>query len=606
MTIHRTRSRYLSIEHRLPVIIGALLLTVIVALSSAAYIEMRSTALGVADQRLANLNAQFRDLFGQSAAQIRTQTAAVAAKPILAEFARGQRSSERAAALGALTYAGTQPDQVIATELRDSSGRVLLSTAPGAGLERMSTQEVAPMALETADSVAVGRFRSRRDTIIYATGARVPGSAKAYVVRWRRLAGSRRTREQLTRLVGSNATFMLGNPDGTQWTNLEHAVAAPPTTPASTQRPQSYYRDPNHARYLLTVASIPGTPWQMAIDIPFASVMAPVVSFVWKMAMIAAVALALGLVAAWFLSRGLTRPIVELTAAADAIAAGDLAMRVHIDRRDEIGRLGVAFGTMAGEVRSARIDLEHKVEERTRDLNDALKKLNDAQESLVRREKLAMLGQLASGVGHELRNPLGVMTNAVYYLKTVLAKSPQNVLEYLEILQQQVTLSEKIVGDLLDFARSKAPQRQPASLEAIAQTQLARLGTTNGVRIKMEFPPSLAPVLVDQTQVGQIIFKLLTNAMQAIDGTGSIAVHAESAADRVYVDVRDTGSGVAAENAEKIFEPLFTTKARGIGLGLAVSRTLARANGGELELKPPGAGGAVFRLTLPTAPQGAS
>jgi len=269
--------------------------------------------------------------------------------------------------------------------------------------------------------------------------------------------------------------------------------------------------------------------------------------------------------------------------------------------RTEIGRLASAFNTMAADVQSARVDLEHKVDKRTRDLNDTLTKLHDAQESLVRREKLAMLGQLASGVGHELRNPLGVMTNAVYYLKAVLKSSPATVQEYLDILQQQVTLSEKIVSDLLDFARSKPPRRSPASIETITQAQLARLGATNGVRLTAEFPADLSPVLVDETQIGQIIFNLLTNAMQAVDGHGSITLRSETAGGRVFIDVQDSGGGVAPENAEKIFEPLFTTKARGIGLGLAVSRTLARANGGELDLHASTGKGATFRLTLPVA-----
>lgn len=164
------------------------------------------------------------------------------------------------------------------------------------------------------------------------------------------------------------------------------------------------------------------------------------------------------LLAAWITSRRITGPLTQLTEAADAIAHGNFAHRVRIRRSDELGRLGTAFPTMAGEVQQSREQLERKVEERTKDLNDTLTQLHDAQDSLVlvvRREKLAMLGQLSSGVGHELRNPLGVMTNAVYYLKTMLAGSPANVHEYLEILQQQITLSEKIVSDLLDFARSK-------------------------------------------------------------------------------------------------------------------------------------------------------
>jgi signal transduction histidine kinase len=215
-----------------------------------------------------------------------------------------------------------------------------------------------------------------------------------------------------------------------------------------------------------------------------------------------------------------------------------------------------------------------------------------------------MLGQLASGVGHELRNPLGVMTNAVYYLRAVQPSAPANVTEYLGILQQQITLSEKIVSDLLDFARLKPPTRFAASFENIAREQIGRLGSTNGVTIDMNFPSDLPPVLVDSVQIGQIMLNLLTNAMQAMDHTGRITVNARADDSIVWCDVRDTGPGVAPENVGKIFEPLFTTKARGIGLGLAVSRTLARANEGDLTLADSLEPGAVFRLTLPAARAG--
>ena len=224
----------------------------------------------------------------------------------------------------------------------------------------------------------------------------------------------------------------------------------------------------------------------------------------------------------------------------------------------------------------------------------------------MRKEKLAMLGQLASGVGHELRNPLGVMTNAVYFLRMVLASSPKNVLEYLEILQQQITLSEKIVSDLLDFARSKPPQRMPTSVPTVARAQLERLGSTNGIRIEQHYPNDLPQALVDPTQMGQIVLNLLSNAMQALEGTGSIAVNAHANDGAVHLDVVDTGPGVPPENIEKIFEPLFTTKARGIGLGLAVSRTLARANGGDLTVRSMVGQGATFRLTLPAAKEAAT
>src|SRR5205085_2726530 len=146
-----------------------------------------------------------------------------------------------------------------------------------------------------------------------------------------------------------------------------------------------------------------GTPWMFAMDFPMRDIMAPVEAFLRRIAIIAGIALLLGLVAAWVVSHRITKPLGELTMAADIIASGSDAPPVTVKRSDEIGRLGLAFNAMAKEVVIAREGLEQKVAERTQELNDTLHKLRDAQDSLVRREKLAMLGQLASGVGHELR-----------------------------------------------------------------------------------------------------------------------------------------------------------------------------------------------------------
>ena len=539
---HRAR---LSIERRLPLVMGGLLLVVIVALSSAAYVEVRRTALRTASERLLSVTAQFRDLFVRSATQLRAQVMATAVKPAIVAFANTHASHDRAAALEALKYSGTGADQVLAMELRDATGRVLLSTdtLPHAILPTLPPPR--------SDSAAIGRFRSRSDTItIYAIKAPVQGAAAAYVVQWRRIAGTKRARQDWTQLVGSDASIFLGNPRGTDWTNLEGPVAPPSRDVRSDSSVQTYER--RGERYLAAVFAIPGTPWLIAVDFPMRKVLAPVGAFMQRMALIALAALAIGLFAAWTLGK----------------------------------RIGVV--ELSNDV------LEKKVAERTRELHDA-------HDALVRRERLAMLGQLSSGVGHELRNPLGVMTNAVYYLKTVLADAPANVHEYLEIIKGQVMLSEKIVDDLLDFARQKPPQRNPTSVADVTEMQLKRLGATNGVRISTDLPGDLPRVLVDQTQMGQIVLNLLTNAMQALGGKGAITIRAHRDAQLVNYEVADSGGGIAPENLEKIFEPLFTTKARGIGLGLALSRTLARANGGDLTVSSPPGKGATFNLTLSIA-----
>lgn len=590
----------LSIEHKLPAIIGGLLLLVIVALSAAAYVEARRSSLQVASDRLTSLTLQFRDLLQQQTAQQRALLITQARAPALADYAANPGPRLRDRALAALR-SGPQQETMVATELRDGEGNVLLiAHAEGTVLDTSTARDVLPFAQDT-DSAATGGLRAVRDTIIYPVVARIPGPSEAYLVRWRRIAGTRQARERLNRIIGADAVLLLGDPAG-HWTDFERPVPPLPVAVDADLPVQTYVDASNGAEHMVAMQRVPGTPWVVAVDFPMANIMAPVATFVRRIAGIAVVALLLGLIAAWIMSRRITQPLRELTSAAVAIAGGDYTQRPRIPRSDELGQLGKAFGVMAKDVELSRVDLEHRVEERTQDLDQALRQLQDAQDALVRRERLALLGQLSSGVGHELRNPLGVMTNAVYYLRMVLTDAPQNVHEYLGILQQQITLSEKIVGDLLDFARSKPPRRQPTALGRVVDEQLGRLGAMNGTRVETDIPPDLPPALVDEVQLGQIVLNLLTNAAQALEAdTGTIRITANANDHRVTLEVADTGPGIPRENIERVFEPLFTTKARGIGLGLAVSRTLARANGGELTATSETGKGATFRLTLPIA-----
>jgi len=151
---------------------------VIIALSAASYIEMRRTALAIAGERLSSLTTQFRDLFEQSGAQLRIQMATVRGKPALADFARTQSARDRDLALAALAYTGPQPEQVIATELRDLNSVVLLTTAaPGFGLDTLAAREALPRTLVTStDSIIIGRYHWLRDTLIYAPRRVFPGA----------------------------------------------------------------------------------------------------------------------------------------------------------------------------------------------------------------------------------------------------------------------------------------------------------------------------------------------------------------------------------------------------------------------------------------------
>ena len=231
----------------------------------------------------------------------------------------------------------------------------------------------------------------------------------------------------------------------------------------------------------------------------------------------------------------------------------------------------------------------------------ANKALREAQEKLIRQERLAALGQLAGGVGHELRNPLVVISNAVYYLKMVLTDVDETTQEYLDMIDSETKGADKIITDLLDFARVKAVDREEVGIANLVQEVLQKHPPFENVTIETSLPPNLPKIHVDPGQVKQVLTNLVTNAYQAMPEGGILSIQSSipDHDDCLLIAVNDTGSGISAENLEKIFEPLFTTKARGIGLGLAISKTLIEANRGKIEVESTEGEGSTFRVYLP-------
>jgi signal transduction histidine kinase len=217
--------------------------------------------------------------------------------------------------------------------------------------------------------------------------------------------------------------------------------------------------------------------------------------------------------------------------------------------------------------------------------------LREAQEELVRKERLATLGQLAGSISHELRNPLGVIKNSVYYLRMVLPGDDSRVQKHLGILEREIGTANRIVTDLLDFARVKSPNRSATDLTELTRELLDRTALPAHVALARELTEGLPAIEVDRLQVEHILSNLIANAVQAMSESGTLAVSTHGDAAGVSVSVADTGTGIAPEQLAKIFQPLYTTKAKGIGLGLALARDLATVNGGEITVESaPGAG----------------
>lgn len=614
---HRILAR-LSIRTKVPLVAGLLILVVGGALSTAAYLAMKRAAMERGGERLVSLAGQFHETFRGSIGDVKARAIAAARKPALARYLQSPSPAREGAALAALEYSGPQPELTLATELRDASGRVLLSAGRQGGpaqprLPSLGERDSAPLGaalpeLASPDSAAIGRLRQDQDSLAYPIAARIPSEPGGYLVIWRRVSNAPQSRAQIARIFGSEAAFHFGNADGSIWSDLGRATAPPPVDPARLEGLQRYSRRNGPGDVLAAAGRIPGTPWAFTIESPVHAVLAPTRGFLRTLTLIAALCVTIGLGAAALLSRRLTEPLRHLTDAADAIASGEVSRRVRLARADELGRLGASFDAMATQVEEARHRLEETVASRTRELNQALRQLQNTQESLVRREKLALLGQLAGGVSHELRNPLAVMSNAVYYLELIQPNPPEEVRQYLGILRDQIIQSAKIVDDLLHFSRTPSANRQPIPLRRILTAVMPQLPELDGITLEHEVPDTLPEVKVDAAQAGQVILNLLINAVQALEQSGSggrITLRATLLNEAlVALEVTDSGPGIPPELQGRIFEPLFTTKARGIGMGLSVSKTLAQLNGGDLTLAGGDGAGTTFVFTLPLAREG--
>lgn len=227
--------------------------------------------------------------------------------------------------------------------------------------------------------------------------------------------------------------------------------------------------------------------------------------------------------------------------------------------------------------------------------------LKEAEEQLIRREKLAMLGKLAGGVAHELRNPLGAISNAVYYLRMILEGSDEITDDYLDILLQEVENAEKIISDLLDFARIKSPSKRVLAINEIVDQVLEKKEIPDGIEVVVRIPTELPRVCVDPQQIEHVASNLITNAHQAMPRGGRLIISAEREEGNVVLSIQDTGHGIPAHTMERLFEPLFTTKAKGIGLGLAISKHLLEGNDGTIKVESEEGVGSTFSLSLPAA-----
>ena len=272
-----------------------------------------------------------------------------------------------------------------------------------------------------------------------------------------------------------------------------------------------------------------------------------------------------------------------------------------------IGVISDITGVKAVEedLRVSRELLERRVVERTHAL--AL-----AQDDLVRKERLAVLGRLAGGVAHQIRNPLGAIKNAAYVLqRRVREAEPRpfvdpvasdEVTQAIEIIHDEVQRANQIITDLLDYARIRVPVRRPTSIRQLVERALDAQMLPPTIHVVRRLP-ELPTVAVDGDQLEGALYNIIRNAIEAMNDGGTLTIEAELRDGSIVVRIADTGHGIPTEVRGRLFEPLVTTKLLGLGLGLVTARTLIEGQGGTIALVDDGRLGACFEVAVPVAPR---
>jgi two-component system NtrC family sensor kinase len=297
---------------------------------------------------------------------------------------------------------------------------------------------------------------------------------------------------------------------------------------------------------------------------------------------------------AWLMSRELARPIRELVSGTRHVMRGDLAHRVTVNEEGEIGELVRSFNAMAQEIGEHRGRLERLVQARTAELGQA-------HESLMRSEKLASIGVLASGVAHELNNPLTSILMNINLLMEDVEDRPDLHRE-LKRVSDDALRCQRIIDDLRDFSHRRELEIGRCDLNDVVsgaldsitrQLRLQKIALTQSLFDRM---PSVS---CDPDRIRQVLMNIFVNAIQAMPEGGTLGVATAVQEGRAMITVTDSGPGIPGDIRGRIFDPFFTTKAEGTGLGLSIVYGIMEEHGGKVEVESSAAAGTAVRLLLP-------
>ncbi len=305
----------------------------------------------------------------------------------------------------------------------------------------------------------------------------------------------------------------------------------------------------------------------------------------------------------WVTERKIANPIRRLTEASEKVARGDFLSRKPYQGSDEFGFLSEAMLSMSNKIKDDRETIINQVKE----LNHAYKKLKEMQEEIVRNEKMALVGQMSSGLAHEIGNPI----TSIIGLSEILLQTGnlnEEDKDLIKRIHKEGKRIDTLIKTLLDFSRPKDEKKRRTNITSIINNSLEILqiqGKLKGIDTKLNLED--LDICIEEEKLLQVILNLLINAIDAIkekfgrSSGGKIEIFSEKKGDTLIIQIQDNGTGIREENLSKIFLPFFTTKepGKGTGLGLYVSSTLIEGMGGKILVESFPSVGTTFKILFP-------
>ena len=250
-----------------------------------------------------------------------------------------------------------------------------------------------------------------------------------------------------------------------------------------------------------------------------------------------------------------------------------------------------------------RKQMEQKLEEYSQQLEEMVehrtKQLKDTQERLVKSERLAAIGQVAAMVGHDLRNPLTGISGAAYYLKMKLGpKAEKKMIQMLEIIEKDIQYSNKIITDLMDYSREIKLELTETTPKSIIAESISLIRIPEKVQLA-DSTLNEPKIKIDIDKMKRVFANFIKNAVEAMPQGGKLTISSRASSNNVEFMFIDSGVGMAKEVSEKIWTPFFTTKAKGMGLGLAICRRIIEAHQGKISVESIVGEGTTFTITIP-------